>query len=185
MRLQPDDPFYLFNEKDGEWKIENGTKTCVQKSEKMPFVGLAFSPLLKQERMRFMFEKATELGVSDFFPVKMEYTQGKINEKKALHWIVEASEQCERIQIPTIHPIVSFEAFLKKEDLNICVALERNEKSDPYQKNHNNCVLIGPEGGFSPVEKNLLITKKLPTLSLGKYILRAETASIIALNKLI
>ena len=189
LRLKPGDKFLAFNNIDGEWlcEIVENSKTLTARKlslNREPILpsnrfALAFC-LIKPDNTRLVIEKCTELGVTDFYPLISDYTQLRTANLEKLRTIAEAAvEQSERIELPTIHDISKLSNFLLKlpAEFYWYSAIERynsdviqNYKSPPG-------FIVGPEGGFSPEEKKLLLQKTIP-ISLGQYILRAETACI-------
>lgn len=203
MRLKKDDPFLVFNGIDGEWQA---TVTDVQKKKVFYVVqhltrtqnidnkrALIFSSL-KPHRLMFLLEKATELGVTDFYPIKTQHTSiHGFNHDKAVAHVTEAAEQCERLTLPTIHPLRTLTTVLESScliDHTLIIGDER--RLAPSLSNilhHNNidvtqpvAILIGPEGGFSTTEFNYLERyEKCISVTLGQTILRSETAALAAL----
>jgi 16S rRNA (uracil1498-N3)-methyltransferase len=182
MRLKKEDLFSVFNEIEGEWLITGSEKTQIKKPYRMPFLALAFAPLAKHDRMRFMIEKAVELGVTHFFPVKTHHTQAKFNLQKARSWAIEAAEQCERLSIPVFDSLTALQDLFKK-DIAWAIALERTPNENANLS--SNGLLVGPEGGFSAQEMEFLKGQKCKILNLGSYILRAETAVVCGLSRMI
>lgn len=193
MRLQKGDCLFVFNGKEGEWKANvemEGKKKLFLSLEKrvreQSFLKECFlcPALIKKENMDLVLQKATELGVTDIFPVLTQRTVVRqFNTERAQAIVIEASEQCERLTIPVIHaPISLFD--LPQELPNKCQLVflsERGKTSDtPFSQSP--AFLIGPEGGFSP-EETLWLEQKpnVISLHLGETILRAETAAIAVL----
>ena len=152
-------------------------------------VWMIFCPLKKQ-RTDFLVEKCTELGVRKFLPILSNYTQTKrvsINRLKAQ--IVEAVEQCGGNFIPEMHALDRFEKVLenfpKNRKIIFCdETLEyqniQNALKEPELKRVG--IFVGPEGGFSSNERKMVEqTGGAIRVSLGKRILRAETAAVSAL----
>ena len=195
MRLKDNDEIIIFNQKNGEFlckfiyskeSIVIPTK-CLRKYEKnIKSIYLAFSPI-KSHLTNFIIEKATELGVNYIQPIITERTQIRnINIEKLTKIAIEASEQSERIDIPIINKAITFDKFIKSinNDINWFSALERSDSisiKDVTFENNNSGLIVGPEGGFSDEEKDLLKQFTKPT-SLGKNILRTETAIIAGLS---
>lgn len=204
MRKKTGDQILLFNGKDGEWESEitglerNQTtlmpqlQTRQQKAE--PDLWLVFAPI-KRARLDFIAQKATELGVSDICPVITQYTNvDRVKSERLAANAIEAAEQCERLKVPTIHPVCSLQDLLENwpEERHILFCSEDlsgpgPEKTladlSPTIKKSPWAIFIGPEGGFSPSERHLI--KAFPhtvTMSLGPRILRADTAAIAALS---
>jgi 16S rRNA (uracil1498-N3)-methyltransferase len=152
--------------------------------------------LPKSDKMDWIVQKATELGVSNIVPLITERTIVKIRdeEKRITRWqkiAREAAMQSDRPDIPSIEHIVSFKDFLRipHSELRILKLLPWEESSAPIKdvlKQHAGArhiiVLIGPEGGFSSVEASMAREKGFHDVSLGQNILRTETAAIAVLS---
>jgi 16S rRNA (uracil1498-N3)-methyltransferase len=206
MRLQLGDEVLVFNGRDGEWitKIEGISKKSATLSlarQSRPQINLTplaliFAPI-KHDRLHFMVEKATELGVTDFYPIITSRCQiPKINHDKIYKTIIEAAEQSERLCIPTLHNMQKLTGFLTlPPKIKIFACAERTHGQTlglldfvvaEHPKGHHPDgygVIIGPEGGFTPLEIKLL-ESKTSLCSLGAQILRTETAAIKALSLL-
>lgn len=193
MRMKIGFTLHLFNENDGEYAytIENTTrKEAVLKQEKkiaepfsLPPLRLAFAPIRKN-RLSFLIEKATELGVTELIPVITDHTQHRDFKIDRLNAIaVEATEQCERFIPPYIHEPISFKEFIK-ENNDFIYLDERRDTNIPnlteLKIEKNALVFVGPEGGFSKEEFKQM-EKGIP-VTLGKLILRTETAALKALS---
>lgn len=200
MRCKINDKIIVFDNTTGEYiaEIFNIDKRSInieiiEKTKPMYVPGdvwLIFCPL-KKTRTDFLIEKSTELGLRKFLPTFSDKTQTKtVSLDRCKKNIIEAVEQCGGTFIPEILPIVSLarvieelpedrklifcDETLENRNISECLLLEKPEKI---------ALLVGPEGGFSHMERNLLKTKKnvLP-VSLGNRILRAETAAVAALT---
>lgn len=199
MRKKIGDEVTIFNPESGEFltKIINITKKEITlkiiKQTRTPVVErtirLIFAPI-KHPRIHFLIEKATEIGATHLIPIKTKHSVvDKINMDKWNVYVKEAAEQCERLSVPQILPLVDLDKFLNNWDQNQKIIF-CNEKEQDFQisklvKDSFNEVniLIGPEGGFSLEEISLLESKKfIKSVSLGKNILRAETAALAALT---
>ena len=137
----------------------------------------------------YVIEKLTELGIISFTPIITEYTDlRKINIGKLTLRAKEAAEQCGLMVVPKINNQISFDKIFKniKSNTKLLFFDEMSDKQNPLSilqsmKIDNAILLIGPEGGFSESERNQLIQEKsVIRISLGKRILRADTASIFA-----
>jgi 16S rRNA (uracil1498-N3)-methyltransferase len=203
MRQKIGDQFFVFNGIDGEFvaKIisiekknliaEIGEK--IAELKKVPNVTLAFAPI-KNVRIDFIAEKATELGAAKFQPIITEHTiVDKINLERFKANVKEACEQCERNDFPEIFAPKKLDKFLseietKDKILILCDESGQGLKaSEVLSKiNHQNkeiVILIGPEGGFSKREfAKMRELENLFAISLGPRILRADTAIISALT---
>ena len=145
--------------------------------------------LVQEQKFDLILQKLTELGVTSIIPIKTERSIVKIDEskkeKKKLRWETickEASEQSHRVTIPKIHNIMTLKGLLNnKKQLNLICSL--NDKTKPLQEYLTNEVrdilfVIGPEGGFAPKEEEFLLENGFESTSLGKRVLRVETAAI-------
>ena len=145
--------------------------------------------LVQEQKFDLILQKLTELGVTSIIPVKTERSIVKIEEskqeKKKLRWETickEASEQSHRVIVPKIHNIMTLKELLNnKKQLNLICSLNDNTKQlQEYLTNEVKEILfvIGPEGGFAPKEEEFLLANGFQSTSLGKRILRVETAAI-------
>jgi len=160
-----------------------------------PLLTLA-QALLKGEKMGWVIQKATELGVSAIVPLitdrvilKLSGNQGETHHARWIRIALEAAQQSERWSLPTILPIQTFQQFLESPRQNPAIFLaEREEGASlltiPCAKEQSGAevtVIIGPEGGWSPGEVEAAQSHNWTFASFGKEILRAETASLAAL----
>jgi 16S rRNA (uracil1498-N3)-methyltransferase len=146
---------------------------------------LAFC-LLKRDATDLVVQKATELGASSILPIRSERTNAAGVRLDRLHAIaVEAAEQSERLTIPALHPPQTLDGLLAAwpADRPLAAALERTAAPRPGGQS---ALLIGPEGGFSPKELDLMRAAPfIQPVSFGPRILRAETAAIAGLAMLL
>lgn len=188
-RLNVGDKFIGFNQSAGEWEcvIQSASKKLVTAERvllKRTFkhrskLCIAFG-IIKPDNVRLIIEKCTELGATEFFPLGTNYTQRKdININKLKTVATQASEQSERIDIPIIHDPMTLKNFVEHLPTGITwmTALERFNGTKPACLNGDIGFIVGSEGGFSDNERKLLVNKTTP-ISLGKNILRTETACI-------
>ena len=190
MRIGAGQNFSLFN-KSGEWeaKMENINKGIVEFSitkklrsaENEKEIWLAFTPI-KLNYLNLMIQKATELGVTRFIPILTERTVvRKFNEKRINKIITEASEQSNRLNLPTLDKLTKLNEFLKSnQNTNIIFGDLNTDNNKLDLKNKDPlCIVIGPEGDFSAKEReNILKLKNIIPLKINKNILRSETAAI-------
>ena len=142
--------------------------------------------LLKKDKNDWVLQKCTELGVSHFVPLLADRSEKTgFNAERAQKIVIEAAEQCGRSDVPTAREPMRIETALKelgdKVELYIC---EQDGPDNAQMADHIG-VLIGPEGGWSEVEKRLFKDRNLKHLNLHDFTLRAETAAIAAITKLI
>lgn len=141
---------------------------------------LCFS-LLKKDKNDWVLQKCTELGVSHFVPIISNRTEKMgFDVERAEKIAIEASEQCERSDIPRVREPINLQTVVK--ELKDKVDLYFAEKTDtPLKFNISNlkscAVLIGPEGGWTDKEKELL-EQNCKKLNLSDFTLRAETACV-------
>jgi len=195
MRVKVNEVFSLFNN-GGEWeaKILNISKSIVEfnitkqlrQKESMKEMWLAFSPI-KSNYFNFMIQKATELGVTKFIPIIFDRTiVRKINKERLEKVIIEAAEQSNRINVPSIDEPKSLKDFLinQKMDIIFTDLNSQNKKIDLEKFTSNpTCVIIGPEGDFSEDEREqILAFKGVQPIKINENILRSETAVISALS---
>lgn len=154
-----------------------------------------FQGLPKADKMEYIIQKSVELGVYNIVPVDMKFCVAKLNneEKKLSRWqtISEAAaKQSKRNIIPKIENKISFKnmlGILNDFDL-VIIAYENENKTNLKEilqenKNINNiAIIIGPEGGLAQDEVELLIENGAKSASIGKRILRTETASLAMLS---
>jgi 16S rRNA (uracil1498-N3)-methyltransferase len=151
--------------------------------------------LVTEQKWDYILQKATELGVNEIIPLELSRTLIKIdknkNEKKYERWLKickEASEQSHRNTIPNILEIMTINDLNKLEyDLKIvCSTKEDAINLKQILSNYKSCgrilVVIGPEGGISPQEEDMLVKNDFLRVSLGTFILRAETAPLFVMS---
>ena len=195
MRIKESEVFSIFNQ-NGEWeakvlKISKGIvefKTIKQlrKKESSKELWLAFSPI-KSNYQNFMIQKATELGVTKFLPIIFDRTVvRKINNERLEKIVIEASEQSNRLNVPEIEKAQNLKNFLNLNSMDLIFTdLNSNNKKIDVSKLTSKpiCIIIGPEGDFSEVERKEIISYNgVISININKNILRAETAAISAVS---
>ena len=149
---------------------------------------ILFQGLLKGEKMDLVVQKATELGVKEIVPLITERSQIR-ETRKLQRWqkiAEEASRQCCRNRVPLIHEPKTLEAAISSHQFSggiICWEQEGAPFSaalDAFRGADKIVVCIGPEGGFSEKEIRAAEARNFVVASLGKRILRAETAALTA-----
>jgi 16S rRNA (uracil1498-N3)-methyltransferase len=205
LRLAVGDRVLAFNGRDGEWlcTLANVGKKDVrldlieQARPQTPARDLhyAFAPL-KHARLDYMVQKAVEMGASRITPVLTRHTQvARVNSERMRANAIEAAEQCGILNIPRIDFPTALADFLAGSEqtrlLIFCdetadvgdpvaelTAFKRAGEGRPRQL----AVLIGPEGGFAPDERDALrAMPQVARIALGPRILRADTAAVAAL----
>lgn len=202
LRMQAGDELELF---DGQVSFKarlllaNKKQACLELLEELP--ALAASPLRthlgqaisKGDRMDWVIQKATELGVTAITPL---YTQqgdvrlkGEREAKKWNHWqqiAISACEQCGRTELPDIHAPKSLSSWLQERQEEVKLTLHPGcpNPAPVDQQISSAALLIGPEGGLSESEVKLTQEAGFLPLSLGPRVLRTETAPVVALSLL-
>ena len=203
LRARVGDSVAVFNGDDGEFSAEilKITKGTVRLAIRAPIDNHAESPLKvhlvqgisRGERMDFVLQKATELGVKRITPVLTDYGVVKLDAKRAgkrrEHWqrIAEsACEQCGRVRPPLIDaPLALNRWFGEQHEESTQLVLQPGAPTrlaDVDAPATKVCLLIGPEGGFSEKEYADARAAGFDVVSLGPRVLRTETAAIAALT---
>ena len=158
-----------------------------------------FQAVPKGERMEYVIQKAVELGVYEIIPVEMKYCvvrlDDKKKEKKRERWQAiakSAAKQAKRSRIPEIHPVMSYDKAVEyAKNCQLCLVPDENERGmkgtrevlKNIETGMDISVMIGPEGGFSEEEIEM-VREEMEVLSLGKRILRTDTAAITVMSML-
>ncbi|MGJ7527143.1 16S rRNA (uracil(1498)-N(3))-methyltransferase [Variovorax sp. GB1P17] len=211
LRMQPGDALTLFDGAGGEYAatVERMGRSDVSvmvgahlamEREAPRAVHLAVG-MPANERMDWLVEKATELGVASIQPLATAHgvlrLSGERAEKKRAHWeaiAVAACEQCGRNRVPVIHPVRSFSGAsgwidaqgANTEAVRLILSLAEGTRriADIAPNAHGVLVLSGPEGGLSGSEEQEAIARGFAPVTLGSRVLRAETAALAALVSL-
>lgn len=170
----------------------------MSENHELPAKVVLFQCLPKSEKMELIIQKAVELGVSDIYPVISKNCVVRLDDKKAAsktkRWqlIAEnAAKQSKRSIIPTVHEPVNFrQAVELAEDCDVRIMPYENEDGlvgtceaiVSFIPGRNVGVFVGPEGGFDPLEVSMAARHGIRPISLGKRILRTETAAIAILS---
>jgi 16S rRNA (uracil1498-N3)-methyltransferase len=201
MRKKTNDLFYCVNF-DNELRylcqIAEGDKIIIIEeltiNNELPYDLVLVYGLVKSDKLEFVLQKASELGVSKFIPLKTKHSIVKLAddkiEKKLLRWqkiVKEACEQAQRNQLMKISEPLTI-AQLQKELCTVnLVAYEVEGKNNYSNKIRNHydgktsvLLVVGPEGGFDDSEISQLESLGIKAVSLGKRILRTETAALSA-----
>lgn len=139
--------------------------------------------MLKKDKNEWVLQKGTELGVRHFVPLLTDRTEKTgWDVERAKKIVIEAAEQCGRSDIPTVREPLGVEKLLSELEgkAEVFVA-EESSHAGPHPITHLPiAILIGPEGGWSDVEKDLFKQKEVKHLRLSHFTLRAETAAVTA-----
>jgi 16S rRNA (uracil1498-N3)-methyltransferase len=225
LRMQPGQTITVFNHGPGwDWNLQSATPAgefeaeilmmgrsqvqvrvgahSARECEAVRCVSIAVV-MPANERMDWLVEKATELGVAAIYPLTSERSVVRLNaeraEKKIAHWqsvVISACEQCGANRVPLLHPVQSLPHFLRDglqpsavqvESAPARLLLSLQAGSMPLRawsgmgSSQPVVFLSGPEGGFSPAEEALAMEAGFTPQSLGARTLRAETAALAAL----
>ncbi|MBC7917600.1 MAG: 16S rRNA (uracil(1498)-N(3))-methyltransferase [Rhodoferax sp.] len=220
LRLQPGDAITLFNNGPG-WDGPSpggefdATVTRMGRSDVQVQVG-AHLPVEREprhrvqlavgmpanDRMDWLIEKATEMGVYTIQPLMSERSvlrlSGERADKKIAHWqsvAIAASEQCGGNRVPTVMPVANLAPWLAAAATHLPAPAQRlllslNANAKPVrtylqQAHAASCFLSGPEGGLSAAEEAAALAAGFAPVTLGPRILRAETAALFALAGLL
>ena len=197
MRLKKGSNINFFN-KEGEWlseiisierdKVEVKFLNKVKEPSKISNIELAIC-LVKKTPMEIILQKATELGVRKITPIISDRTEVKdLNFERANKIIIEATEQSNQLNTPDLSQIIRLKDFINNisKDEKLFFA-DVNSKHKPSSKDLGQrkkiSVLIGPEGDFSPTERELILSRpETVPFTLSDNILRADTAVISAIS---
>ena len=197
MRLAPGDTLRLFNGAAGEWRasVTKVSRKAValevlaqtRAPEPEPDCWLCFA-LLKRQKTDLVVEKATELGASVIQPILTARTQADhVNLDRLRAIATEAAEQCERLIVPEVRAPLHVEKLMADWPARrLFIADERRSAALLAPAPGPSALMIGPEGGFTDSElEGIARTPLVTRVSLGRRILRAETAAIAGLALLL
>ena len=197
MRMKRGSNINFFN-KEGEWlseivfldrdRVEVKFLNKIKKPINPSNIELAIC-LVKKNPMETILQKATELGVSRITPIISERTEVKeLNYERAQKIVIEATEQSNQLNPPEVSKVVKLKEFLEKLDsgskfLFADVNSQNNLQKKDVEGDTLKTILIGPEGDFSPNEREAILAKANTTsFSISKNILRSDTAVISAIS---
>tara|TARA_Y200000002_G_scaffold21645_1_gene16506 strand:- start:1612 stop:2316 length:705 start_codon:yes stop_codon:yes gene_type:complete len=197
MRLKRGSVVNFFNN-EGEWeseivfldkdRVEVKFLKKVKESEKKNKIILAVC-LVKKNPIEMILQKATELGVSKIIPIISERTEVKeLNHDRAKKIVIEATEQSNQMLPPEILEVTKLKDFLENLNKNTKLLFadvnsKNNLRREDLKGFESLCILIGPEGDFSPLERQLVLSvNKVVPFTMSKNILRTDTAVISAIS---
>ena len=204
LRLRPGDPIVVFD--DAGWEHEAVIRSLSAQAaeieiassfqaEREYYLKLTLAVgLTKGEKMDFVVEKATELGVQVVVPFVSSYTVPKLDqrkiEKRGARWqkiALAAAKQSGRTRIPEIFPLSGFEDLVEQTTGSLNLLFWEKEAQQTLKQVHATdpdarsiLLVIGPEGGLSDQEAGLAQRHGFKPIRLGRRILRAETAAVVA-----
>ncbi len=199
MRMQSGDLIeVVYNQKlyICEVSIDDGCATIKKEEEKNNNdidVTLVI-PLLKEQKMDLIMQKATELGVTRIIPINTERSIIKLDDnkfkKKQERWQIickEASEQSKRLTIPIVENIATNSTLKSLEGVKlVCSTAEKEKNLKFFLQTPNKCaklvLVIGPEGGFTKSEEDNFVSCGFERVSLGNRIMRVETVPLFLLS---
>ena len=212
LRMQPGDSITLFNGLEASPGEFEATVTRMSRSDVEVILG-GYSAVQREavctvhlavgmpanDRMDWLVEKATELGVASIQPLITERSvlrlSGERADRKQAHWqsvAIAACEQCGRNRVPVVHPVMPLAQWFKAPASGRRLLLSLREGSQPLQAlltglaatNDEVTFLSGPEGGLNDSEEMAALSDGFAGVSLGPRVLRAETAALAALTLL-
>lgn len=198
LRFKEGQAFALFNGRDGLFAA-----TLADVQEGIAHIGDQIKPqpapqntalylaLTKRDAFDRALRQATEIGIDHIYPVMTDFAvPDKLNAARLNTILLEAAEQCERLTLPTLHPPQPLKKALEVAGGKIFWADETTAKeTNPHTWGNHPAtpadgLLIGPEGGFSAAEKQLLRGHApVVRISLGQHILRVDTAVAVGLGR--
>lgn len=209
LRMKQGEKIRISNQKGLDYfcEISEVTDTFVQAdilreaaaSTELPAKIYLFQGIPKGDRMETVIEKAVELGVYEIIPVAMKYCVVKLDAKKEASKVARwqklaeaAAKQSKRSIIPKIHPVMSYkEAAAYAMECDVRLVPYENERGmqgtkealSSIKAGESVSVMIGPEGGFAE-EEIAMVRDTMQVISLGKRILRTDTAGIAVMSML-
>ncbi len=203
LRLRDGEPLHVFNGRQGEWSARVSARgrrdaaldigEIVRPQDAPCDLHYLFAPL-KHARLDYMVQKAVEMGASRLCPVLTRRTQAtRVNTERMRANAIEAAEQCGVLSLADVDEPVKFESVIAQwpQDRLLVFCDEDAPPGDPVAALRAECggdartplaVLVGPEGGFDPAERRMLLSlDRAVAISLGPRILRADTAAVAAL----
>jgi 16S rRNA (uracil1498-N3)-methyltransferase len=201
LRMQEGRELHVFNGMGGEYaaSILGVTKKsvcirlgnfCADNRQSPLKLELAIG-ISRGERMDWVLQKATELGVTRITPLMTERIEVRLSgerlAKKMAHWqqiLISACEQSQRYILPELSEPSNVEQWLSQVDAELKFVLHhRDSQGLPAGKSPNSlALLIGPEGGLSEVEITQALAQNFSPLTLGPRVLRTETAPLVAIS---
>jgi 16S rRNA (uracil1498-N3)-methyltransferase len=201
IRVKSGDLIRVFNAQYGEWlakidhieknKLHINLEKQLRDSQSGGRISLMFAPI-KHDKLHFLIEKSVELGVDKLIPILTERTIVRdINMEKTESYILQSVEQSERLTIPKLFSLNSLSSALENLSFaDLVIFCNEQEQQNSLKKtisnlevNKNYIILVGPEGGFTSLERQILNNhKKVISTHIGPRILRAETAAAFVIG---
>ena len=209
LRMRPGEKILVSTEKEyhcavsdfPEGEVLAAVEEVTAADRELPSGIVLFQGLPKGDKMELIIQKAVELGATEIVPVEMKRCVVKLDrkkaEKKAERWqtiALGAAKQSKRMQIPTVHMPVTFQqalAMMAESDVRLmpyenAEGMEGTRRIlESIEPGESIAVLIGPEGGIDEAEVEMAMKAKVEPITLGKRILRTETAGMTVLSILV
>jgi 16S rRNA (uracil1498-N3)-methyltransferase len=199
--LRSGDTVVLFNGEGGEFSAEltrvsrGDSRACVisrQTPERESPLAIALAQCVSSgDRMDITLQKSTELGVSRIVPIASERSVVRLSsdraDRRVAHWrnvVISACEQCGRNHVPEVTAITDFAAFLcqvASDELRLLLAPDSERDLKQLEPPGRVTLLVGPEGGLAPEERQRAETSGFVPIRFGPRILRTETAPLAAI----
>ncbi|MGE5305331.1 MAG: 16S rRNA (uracil(1498)-N(3))-methyltransferase [Alphaproteobacteria bacterium] len=207
LRMRPGDHIIAFD--DSGWEHEAVIRALndaqgeleilrsYQADRESPLAATLAVALIKGDKMDYVVEKATELGVKAIAPFVSRYTVPKLNDRKAVQraerWrkiALSAAKQCGRTCLPEVFPVCDYHELIGERgaaELKLFFWEREAEQTltqvrDRQARLRSVFLVIGPEGGFTVDEAEMARARGYTTVHLGPRVLRAETAALTALS---
>lgn len=196
LSLEKGEIIYLFDGEGTEYRYKIDAterrsvtlkKEAIERTQNIPDKKITLGvPLLKEQKMDLILQKATELGVWNFQPfISQRSIREEPSAAKKERWskiAQEATRQSERLWLAQINDVIDFNQLIKQDfSLKLAASANGSKIADmPKEKCSKILLLVGPEGDFSPEEYAKLKTENFSFAKLSENILRVETASIMA-----
>ena len=144
-----------------------------------------YAAILKNSKLDYVVQKAVELGVAEFYPfISQRCADKKFNLERARVIALESAQQCGSSFLTNIHEPITFDEVIKKQkDYDTSLIAYECENKDAIKdidiKGNKIALIVGPEGGFEQKEVQDIVNAGSTSVTLGKRILRADTAGIV------
>lgn len=196
LRAQAGDKVRFFNN-GAEWEFEitlvsKKELICIAKEKTITLLQkkrvYLLQSLIKKDKFEWVAQKCTELGVTDIIPILTERSEKRgLDEKRLRKIIIEATEQSGWGRVPTLHGISSLEKELSvlKNNGVTALMLDMKGKRELKEEHKSIAICIGPEGGWGEQDKEIFKKYDVESLCVGESVLRAETAAIVGVFKVV
>lgn len=203
LRYKTGDIIHVFNEEVGEWQVSikdiKKKKIVFERIQQIKIESpkdayrprkILYMSVIKNSNFDLVVEKAVELGITEVIPVVTERTiKTGINIDRLKKIVKESTEQCGRIDMMRVggDALVLHDAVAQAKLYADQVFFGHiNDASMNHPESAKSCALfVGPEGGWSDAEIQLFVNENILPISLGQYVLRAETAAIVGCSRIV